>query len=358
MSTIKSCIDKSPGEHRLIEAADHALRENPHNAPMRGLAGEPALRRTRMAFFTSKRWQPGRTLRVRFLGGDPVVQGKIVNVAQTWSEFANLKLVFGTDPDAEIRIAFDMNDGSWSLIGTDAGLEDKHNATMNYGWLDQNTPDDEYERVVLHEFGHAIGCIHEHSSPVAGIPWDKEKTYAYYESTQGWSRADVDAQVFARYAETVTNHTKFDPDSIMEYPVPNELTVGDFFIGWNRELSPLDKEFVAKNYPKTAPTATVLTVDAPATSGSIGTAGETDLYQFTVGAVGRYLVETRGQTDTMLALYGVNSPTTLIAEDDDSGYGYNARVTAALLPGEYWARVRHYSSSGTGKYSIRVRRTS
>lgn len=51
---------------------------------------------------------------------------------------------------------------------------------MNYGWLYPDTPDQEYSRVVLHEFGHALGAIHEHQHPEAAIPWDKPKVYEYY----------------------------------------------------------------------------------------------------------------------------------------------------------------------------------
>jgi hypothetical protein len=44
--------------------------------------------------------------------------------------------------------------------------------------------------------------------------------------------------------------TAFDPQSIMLYPVPKELTKGGFEIPWsNSELSALDKEFIGKMYP-------------------------------------------------------------------------------------------------------------
>jgi hypothetical protein len=36
----------------------------------------------------------------------------------------------------------------------------------------------------------------------------------------------------------------------MQYPVPKELTIGGFEIGWNRELSEMDKSFIAKIYPE------------------------------------------------------------------------------------------------------------
>ncbi|MDL1982354.1 MAG: hypothetical protein LWX02_13020 [Deltaproteobacteria bacterium] len=55
-----------------------------------------------------------------------------------------------------------------------------------------------------------------------------------------------------------------------------------------------------------------------------------------------------------MALYGPDSETKLIARDDDSGTGCNAKIAADLSPGMYYVRVEHYNSqSGTGAYSIK-----
>jgi len=54
-----------------------------------------------------------------------------------------------------------------------------------------------------------------------------------------------------------------------------------------------------------------------------------------------------------MKLFGPNSPTALIAEDDDSGVGYNARIAGNLIEGKYYAQVRHYNrANGMGNYSI------
>jgi len=59
----------------------------------------------------------------------------------------------------------------------------------------------------------------------------------------------------------------------------------------------------------------------------------------------------------VMKLFGPNSPTALIAEDDDSGVGYNARIAGNLIEGKYYAQVRHYNrANGMGNYSIRVTR--
>jgi hypothetical protein len=109
----------------------------------------------------------------------PEVQAKVEEFAHQWSDHGDVKFDFGSDPQAEIRISF-QHQGSWSYVGTDALSVPSDEPTMNYGWLTPGSPDNEYSRVVLHEFGHALACIHEHQHPEAGIPWDKEAVYNYY----------------------------------------------------------------------------------------------------------------------------------------------------------------------------------
>ena len=55
-----------------------------------------------------------------------------------------------------------------------------------------------------------------------------------------------------------------------------------------------------------------------------------------------------------MKLYGPNNQMTLIAEDDDSGSGNNAKISHHLVVGSYVVQVRHYRPRGTGKYSILV----
>jgi serralysin len=195
-------------------------------------------------------WRKGSTLSVRFLGGDKAVQERVETYAHQWEQVANIKFKFVTGGPAVLRIAFIEGAGSWSYMGTSNVLHwfNQYAPTMNYGWLTPSTGDVEYSRVVLHEFGHALGCIHEHQHPQGGVPWDKEKAYAYY-AQNGWTREEVDFQVFQRYNLPSTQYSQFDPKSIMMYPVPEEITVGDFSVGWNTELSETDKAFIGKIYP-------------------------------------------------------------------------------------------------------------
>ena len=98
-----------------------------------------------------------------------------------------------------------------------------------------------------------------------------------------------------------------------------------------------------------------LVVNGPAIQGEISAGGERDRYTFGVTKKGKYAIETSGNTDTFVSLFGPNSETRLIAEDDDSGPGNLSLVVQNLAVGQYFVRVRHFSPSSTGPYGISVR---
>lgn len=357
---IKACIDRSLSTPSLLSASRAAIAENPDNAPVlprgRSLPGAFIDAPVALAALTGKLWKPGRTLRVHFLDGDTEVQQRLIPFAHQWSEYANITLAFVNDPNAEIRISF-QQPGSWSYIGTDALSIPKGQPTMNFGWLTKATPNDEYSRVVIHEFGHALGCIHEHQNPATNVPWNKEAVYDYYAGPpNNWSRQQTDINLFTRYSATLTQFSAFDRDSIMLYPIPNEFTIGDFEVGWNRVLSPMDKQFIATLYPGVLKLENELVIDAPLTKASIGAFGEVDKYSFAVTTAGRYRMETEGKLDLVMGLFGPDDETVGITEDDDSGRRLNAKIITDLRPGVYVLKVRHFSNRRTGDYEIGVYR--
>jgi len=268
ISNIYYCRECRISHHNQIKDLKNSFLERPSN--LRGIASKadmniledyahknrikkPAhiVSLSRMATEISKEWKNGRVLTVSFMGGKKAVKDRIIRHAKIWMDYANIEFDFTPrKKPGDVRIAFDTNDGSWSLMGTQILSEDKTNPTMNFGWLTPTTDDLEYNRVVVHEFGHTLGCIHEHERPDNGIPWDKPKVYAYYKETDGWSKEEVDDQVFDKYDISQIRANKLDKKSIMMYPVPEELTKGNFSIGWNTGLSEADKKFIAKLYPK------------------------------------------------------------------------------------------------------------
>ena len=232
-------LEHAPGSYAL------AQDENPSNIPHEVALLDAVEAVSRI----SKKWAPGRELHVLFLDGDAAIHANVERIAREWERYADIRFTFDQSPAAEIRITF-ANGGSWSYIGTDALGVPRKLATMQLGWLTPTTDLVEYRRIVLHEFGHAIGLHHEHQNPSGGVPWDKPKVYAYYREAldPSWDEATVDAKVIAPHERNRTNFTAFDPDSIMEYAIPEALTVGGFHVEANAELSQADRDLVAMTW--------------------------------------------------------------------------------------------------------------
>jgi len=148
----------------------------------------------------------------------------------------------------DIRVAFSCA-GHWSQLGRQALRIPEDRATLNVA-LDGYSAPLEWDRVVLHETLHAVGFEHEHQHPQAQIPWNREAVYKHYWRTQGWDRAMVDFQVLNRGNPRELRTSGFDPDSIMEYPVPRELTTNGFSVGWNTRMTPSDIVLLQSLYPK------------------------------------------------------------------------------------------------------------
>jgi hypothetical protein len=299
-----------------------------------------------------KLWINGSTLRVRFLEGSESQKALVREQAAWWSEHANLHFDFTDDPAAEIRIAFDPTDGAWSYLGTDALDISANLPTMNLGFLDGGT--------AAHEFGHAIGAAHEHQNPAGGIEWNEEVVYRDLSGPPNyWSQEQIRRNVLMKYSFDQIRGTGFDPESIMLYFFPDSWVKNGPGTQANETLSALDRAFVASEqaYPGRLRPAAELAIGGGAVEASIGVAGEEDLYRVRIEEAGHHVFETGGETDVILKLFGPDSPTALVAEDDDGGVGLNARIAAGLVEGDYLLQVRHYNqSAGTGTYTVEARR--
>jgi hypothetical protein len=221
------------------------------------------------SFLKAKRWRNGDTIKVQFLDEKNIQKATFtpVKLMKKRSEIdpieyeirglspeeaikkvireriepiCNLRFVF-VESGGNVRIGFNAGNGSWSLVGTDC-LTSKEEKTMNFAWLDAS--------VIMHEFGHVLGLIHEHSNPRGNtIEWNKEKLYEVMKKTQNWDKKQVDINIIERYKTNQVNGSQFDPESIMLYFFPPSLTLNNQGTDINQKLSQTDVEYINKEYP-------------------------------------------------------------------------------------------------------------
>jgi len=196
-------------------------------------------------------WKNRAVLSVRFQDGPESLRAKVRHYAQVWSKYANIKFVFVESGPTDIRISFGLDGKSWSYVGTSATTISEKRATMHFGWLvEDKTPEDVIQRTVLHEFGHALGLVHENQSPNAPVLFKKSAVYAYYKKHYGWNKKVVDDNLFLKVPRWQARYTDYDPDSIMLYPIPADFTLDGKQVSWNTNLSKRDKELIRKLYPR------------------------------------------------------------------------------------------------------------
>ncbi len=242
-----------PERHVRREVRNQLIR-----ATGRTLDANEVSSQSRMAVVLTKRWEPGQTLRCRFLGGTATMQGKVKRLCQEWQAHADVRFDFVDSGPAEIRIAFNPGEGSWSAVGRDAlntAYFPQHQPTMNFGWVSDHSNAAEDRAVILHEFGHALGCIHEHQTPTFERKWNRTAVLNYFRGPPNyWTDAEIEFNVLKKYSRRGIRATEYDPNSIMLYTFDAALFAdGKGPTNSNLDLSNRDQEMIASMYPAPAP---------------------------------------------------------------------------------------------------------
>lgn len=319
-------------------------------------------------------WENGTVLDVCFLNGTSGLRGAVEHHIKTWEEHGNIRFRMSTSAKAPVRVSFDSTGLTApnqfdALLGKTCLNGNPAMSTVNLGFV-PGTPESEIRRLILHEFGHVLGLIHEHQSPAGGIQF-KPNVYQWFKDNAGWDASVVRSQVLSRFSQSeMLNSTSFDPRSIMCYYFPAEVAEPPTFL--NTILSPTDILFIGQVYPKDGPASpapapapgTPLIVGDPPTVGTL-LPGQKHYYHFEVKSPGRYVMETYGAQALILSLVRLSSGcmTTLVTDDLHSGVGPNAKIVVpgpqlkkSLARGLYFLVVKHLLAEGFGAYHIGITR--
>ena len=257
MKQLIVCTPKRLPLETMVAAAETAVKINPLNhTPLQRLTRvvpEFVATPERIAVLTTKYWGlQGVSLTVGFLDNPPAdLRKRILLHMNAWAKTANVKFVeTKTNPQVRVARVEGQEGGYWSYLGTDILHIQPKAQTMNLEAFTMDTPESEFHRVVRHETGHTLGFPHEHMRKALVDKIDPQKAIEFFGRTQGWSEAEVRAQVLTPLEESSLRATKPDPKSIMCYQIPGELTKDGKPIIGGKDIDSLDFGFAATIYPK------------------------------------------------------------------------------------------------------------
>lgn len=224
------------------------------NPASNALTSMPAtLRKKRSLGIQYTFWTTGKTLRISFLGQpEPTLKQSIFTLASEWTLHANINFELLQDnvETDEIRIATDVpSNMNRSAVGTLALTYEGPSMCLG-----TRPGDEKFRTIVLHEFGHALGMLHEHQHPDAAFDWSMDYLRTTFFAKSPYASEEHFEQWIA------TNYTPFsvnsgleiaayDTHSIMHYGISADRVNGGATTQRNEHLSAGDIAFMRMHYP-------------------------------------------------------------------------------------------------------------
>jgi hypothetical protein len=263
--------------------------------------------------------------------------------------------------DAEVRIAFMEDDGSWSYVGRDILEEYDDPRTMNFGW--NIAVKDQHNGIgtALHEIGHTLGFPHEHQNPFAGIVWNKAAVYKSLAAPpNNWSKKDTDDNIINKLSKQQVNGSTWDPDSIMHYPFEKGLILKpEEYKGKDLNpaggLSELDIKYALSFYPSQNMKKDIRITELVSQPIDVQNC-EQQNFLFTPAKTKEYTIQTVGELDTVVVLNEkIGRELKYVAGDDNSGTDKNALITKRLSKEKtYVIKVKVYYKKPSAETALLI----
>jgi hypothetical protein len=205
----------------------------------------------RAAAETALLWEKGTAIKVHFLNGDARFHDAVREIAPQWCDKTDLRFDFTQGGSPDITINFAPIRGLDGIYNSWLGQASRgHVPSMNLIFPPHTEDPTILKRYILHEFGHALGLIHEHQSPAVDFQWNEPAVIDWFDQYAGWDEETVRKEVLKPYVTATTSNTRFDPRSIMVYPIYPGWVMSGLTVPWNNELSDTDKRFITQLYPR------------------------------------------------------------------------------------------------------------